>query len=336
MRAARPHHFLGVPRVWEKIQARMEEVAAGSPALRRRIARWARGVGLRGGYAAQRGEPLPRTYGLADRLVFSKVRQRLGLDRARTLVTGAAPISTRTLEFFLSLGMPICDVYGMSECTAITTVATPGHYKIGKSGYVIPGADVRIADDGEICIRGPHVFAGYHDDPAATAAALDADGWLHTGDIGELDADGFLRITDRKKELIITAGGENIAPAYVEGQLKSIGVVSQAVVVGDRRRHLAALLTLDEAKIPRVAEAAGSAARTAVEAAACARFAAHLQREIDLVNSRLARVQTVKRFAVLPRELSIDGGELTPTMKLKRAVIARKYAALIEQLYADG
>jgi len=336
MRDARPHHFLAVPRVWEKIQARMEEAGAAAPALRRRIVKWARGVGLAGGYAAQRGERRPRTFGVADRLVFSKVRKRLGLDRARTLITGAAPISTRTLEFFLSLGLPVCDVYGMSECTAITTIATPERYRTGKAGYVIPGTEVRIASDGEVCVRGPHVFAGYHKDDVATAEALDSDGWLHTGDIGELDSGGFLQITDRKKELIITAGGENIAPAFVEGQLKAIPLVSQAVVVGDRRRHLAALLTLDDTKIAHVAAAIESSARTAEQAARCDKFGAYLRREIDGVNARLARVQSVKRFAVLPRELSIDGDELTPTMKLKRRVIAAKYAEVIEQLYRDG
>ncbi|HXT16085.1 MAG TPA: AMP-binding protein [Gemmatimonadaceae bacterium] len=335
MRDVRPHHFLGVPRVWEKIQAKMEEVGAAAPPLRRRIVQWARKVGLAGGYAMQRGKSRPLMFGLADRLVFSKVRERLGLDRARTLVTGAAPISQRTLEFFLSLGLPICDVYGMSECTAITTVATPQRYRTGTAGYVIPGADVRIADDGEICIRGPHVFAGYHKDAAATAEVIDAGGWLHTGDIGEIDEDGFLRITDRKKEIIITAGGENIAPAYVEGHLKAIPVVNQAIVIGDRRRYLSVLLTLDPAKIPHIASLEGSSARTPEEAAECDHFTAYLRREIDAVNARLARVQTVKRFAVLPAELSVEGGELTPTMKLKRAVIAEKYASVIDTLYID-
>lgn len=336
MRAARPHHFLAVPRVWEKIQAKMEEASSVAPRWQRRIARWARAVGLAGGYAEQRGDAKPLMYAAANRLVFAKVRERLGLDRARTLITGAAPISMRTLEFFLSLGLPIFDLYGMSECTAATTAGTPRRYRTGTAGFVMPGADVRIAHDGEICIRGPHVFPGYHKDPAATADALDVDGWLHTGDIGELDADGFLRITDRKKELIVTAGGENIAPTFVEGQLKSIPVVSQAVVVGDRRRYLVALLALDSAKIPDVAARCGSPARTTAEAGACVRFGAFLQREIDGVNAGLARVQTVKRFAVLPAELTVDGGELTPTMKLKRSVISQKYAPLIEQLYADG
>jgi len=335
LRAARPHHFLAVPRVWEKMQARMEAVGAASPPVRRRIAAWARRIGLAAGYAEQAGRRRPLMYPLARRLVFSKVRKALGLDRARTLLTGAAPISRRTLDFFLSLGLPILEVYGMSECTAVTTCSTPGRYRTGKAGWVIPGTEVRIAPDGEIWVRGPHVCRGYYRDPAATAEAIDADGWLHSGDIGEIDDDGFVQITDRKKELIITAGGENIAPQLVEGHLKSIGVVAQAVVIGDRRRYLSVLLTLDPEKIPAVASATGSPARSAREAAECERFAAYLRGEIDAVNQRLARVQTVKRFAVLPCELSVEGGELTPTMKLKRKVIAQKYAEIIERLYSD-
>ncbi len=335
LRDARPHHFLGVPRVWEKIQAKMEATGANNSTPRRKVVAWARRVGLAGGYADQRGASRPLTYSIADRLVFAKVRERLGLDRARTLITGAAPISTRTLEFFLSLGLPVCEVYGMSECTAVTTFSTPGNYRTGKAGAIIPGTEVRIAEDGEICMRGPHIFKGYHNDPAATADAIDADDWLHSGDIGALDADGFIQVTDRKKELIITAGGENIAPQLVEGQIKSIPVVSQAVVIGDRRRYLSVLLTLDPEKIPSVASLAGSRAGTAEQAAQCERFAAYLQREIEAVNQRLARVQTVKRFAILPAELSIDGGELTPTLKLKRKVITEKYAHVIEQLYRD-
>lgn len=223
----------------------------------------------------------------------------------------------------------------MSECTAVTTFSTPTQYRTGKAGSIIPGTELRIAEDGEICMRGPHIFKGYHNDPAATAEAIDADGWLHSGDIGVLGADGFIQVTDRKKEIIITAGGENIAPQFVEGHLKSIPVVSQAVVVGDRRRHLSALLTLDPEKISSVASVAGSRARTPEEAGRCERFAAYLQREIDAVNQRLARVQTVKRFAILPAELSIDAGELTPTLKLRRKVITEKYAHVIEQLYRD-
>jgi long-subunit acyl-CoA synthetase (AMP-forming) len=335
LRDARPHHFLAVPRVWEKMQSRMEAVGAKSSAIKKRISRWARSIGSESNYALQNGQPGPAMYGLARRLVFSKVRTALGLDRARTLITGAAPISRSTLDFFLSLDLPILEVYGMSECTAITTISTPHRYRTGKAGWVLPGTEVRVAPDGEICIRGPNVFRGYYKDPLETLGTIDNDGWLHSGDIGEIDAEGYVQITDRKKEIIITSGGENIPPALVEGHIKSIDGVTQAVVVGDRRHYLSVLLTLDPEKIPTLASIAGSPARTLQEAAECARFSAHLQREIDAVNQRLARVQTVKRFAILPEELSIDGGELTPTMKVKRKAVHEKYAALIERLYHE-
>lgn len=335
LREVRPHHFLAVPRVWEKMQAKMEAAGASSPKLRKKIVAWARGVGLRAGYARQEGRRPPLATAVANRLVFSKVRATLGLDRARILITGAAPISRNTLDFFLSLGLPICEMYGMSECTAITTISTPDAYRTGMAGRIIPGTEVRIAEDGEICMRGPHIFKGYFGDDDGTAEALDADGWLHSGDVGEIDRDGYVRVTDRKKELIITAGGENIAPALIEGHLKSISVVSQAVLIGDRRRYLSALIALDPEKVARVAATLGSNARTPAEAAECATFSAHLQSEIDAVNQRLARVQTVKRFVVLPAELSIEAGELTATMKVKRKVVAERYASLIEAMYAS-
>jgi long-subunit acyl-CoA synthetase (AMP-forming) len=334
LREIRPSYFVGVPRVWEKIQERMQAAGAASPALRRRIVRWARGLGLKAGYAEQRRGGRPALYPVADKLVFQKVRARLGLERARFLITAAAPISRHTLEFFLSLGMPICELYGLSECTGPTTLSTPEAYRTGKAGRALPGTELRIAEDGEICIRGRHVFKGYFKNPSATAETLDDDGWLHTGDIGTLDAEGFLQITDRKKELIITAGGENVAPQYVEGVLKSIPVVSQAVVVGDRQRYLAVLLTLDAAKVPHVAEQAGSPARDVESAVCCERFTAYLHEEIQRVNGTLARVQTVKRFAVIPNEFTVEGGELTPTMKLRRKVIGEKYREVIERLFA--
>jgi long-subunit acyl-CoA synthetase (AMP-forming) len=217
-----PTTFFGVPRVWEKIQGKIEAAGAANSPLRKRIARWARGVGLRGGYAAQEKKSLPLGYGIANRLVFSKVRSRLGLDRAKLCSTGAAPIARATLEFFLSLGIPILEIYGMSECTGPATVSTRERHRTGKAGVVLPGSEVRIAEDGEVLIRGPHVFKGYLKDDSASREAIDDDGWLHSGDVGTLDPDGFLTITDRKKEILITAGGENVSPLAVESQLSSI------------------------------------------------------------------------------------------------------------------
>jgi len=332
----RPHFFFAVPRVWEKMQAAIQAAGAQAPPLRRKIAAWARDLGLRGGFADQRGERRPLLYPLADRLVFQKVRARLGLDRARVLATSTAPIARDTLEFFLSLGMPLLEVYGMSECTGPTTLSTPDRYRTGSVGWAIPGTDLRIADDGEIQMRGPHVFLGYLKDPTATAETLDSDGWLHSGDIGSLDEEGFLSVTDRKKELIITSGGKNIAPQVLEAKLRKIRVVSQAVVVGDRRKYVTALLTLDPDNLAEATRAAGSPAQSPPEAARCATFRSYLERQVEEVNHDLARYETIKRFAVLPRELSIDGGELTPTLKLKRRVVYERYAREIEGLYAEA
>ena len=329
----RPHFFLGVPRVWEKMQAAIEAKGAEASPLRRRIVAWARGVGLRTGDADQARRARPWSYGLADRVVFSKVRARLGLDRARLIAVSSAPIAKETLDFFQSLGLPIMEAYGMSECTGPATMSLPEKYRLGWAGYAIPGTELALAADGEVVIRGPHVFKGYYKDDAATREAIDSEGWLHSGDVGEIDGAGFLRITDRKKELIITAGGKNIAPQHLEGQLKQIAAVSQAVAIGDRRPYLVALLTLDPARVAAEAERAKSPARTVEEALGCARFRAYLERQIEAVNARLARYETIKKFALLPRELTVEAGELTPTLKLKRRVIHERYRETIEALY---
>jgi long-subunit acyl-CoA synthetase (AMP-forming) len=313
----------------------MAAAGAAAPKVRKKIAAWARKQGLAGGYAEQRGEARPLLYPVAKKVVFDKVRQKLGLDRARVCITSAAPISKDTLEFFLSLGIPILEIYGMSECTGPATYSPPDNYRTGKCGIRLPGAELKIAEDGEICMRGPHVFKGYLKDPEATKNALDADGWLHSGDIGEIDAQGFLQITDRKKDLLITAGGENIAPQVLEGHLKGIPVIAQAVVLGDRRKFLSALVTLDPDRLRTEAEACGSAATTPAEAARCEKFRRHLDKQIQELNGRLARVQTIKKFVILPNELSIEGGELTPTMKVKRKVVNEKYKKEIESIYAE-
>jgi long-subunit acyl-CoA synthetase (AMP-forming) len=327
LREVRPRAFLGVPRVWEKVQAAVQAAAAQASPLQQRLLRWALRKGLQAGEAAQHGGTRPWGHWLAERLVLSKVRRRLGFDQARLLLVSAAPTASETLEFFQSLGMPLMELYGMSECTGPTTVSVPGCYRLGRAGRALPGTELRIAEDGEILIRGPHVFAGYARDEEATREVLDDDGWLHSGDVGELDPEGFLRVTDRKKELIITAGGKNIAPQYLEGRLKQIPGVSQAVAVGDRRPYVVALLTLDPARVAAEAKRAGSPARTAAEAA-------HLEAQVEQVNRSLARYETVKRVALLPRELDVASGELTPTLKLKRRVIAERYREQIEALYA--
>jgi long-subunit acyl-CoA synthetase (AMP-forming) len=333
LREVRPTFFLGVPRVWEKIQAKMVTAGAQNSPLKKKIAAWARKIGLEAGYAEQKGDGKPMFFGLANKLVFSKVREKLGLDRCRMAITSAAPISKSTLEFFLSLGLPIYEVYGMSECTGPATISLPRRYRTGSAGFCIPGAELKIAEDGEVCMRGRHVFKGYYKNDEITAETIDAEGWLHSGDIGTIDDAGFLNITDRKKDILITAGGENIAPQLIEGQLKAIPVVAQAVVVGDRRKYLAALFTLDPEKVLAEAQACGSTATDTESASTCETFHAHLLAQVEGINKTLSRVQTIKRFVMIPGEFTIEGGELTPTMKVKRKVIREKYASQIADLY---
>jgi len=330
-----PTLFVGVPRVWEKIQAKMMAAGAQNLPLKKKIAAWARKKGLEGGYNHQKGKPMPFMYGLAKKLVFSKVREKLGLDRCRLFVSTAAPISMDTLEFFLSLGVPITEVYGMSECTGPGTVSLPEpfKYETGWAGPAVPGTEMSIADDGELLMRGRHVFKGYFKNEAATNETIDPEGWLHSGDVGKIDDRKFLKITDRKKELIITAGGENIPPQVLEGKLKAIPVISQAVVIGDRRKFMTALFTLDPEKVASAAAEAGSPAKTSAEASKCKKFNAYIQGKVEEINKSLARVQAIKKFMILPQELSIEGNELTPTMKLKRRIVNEKYAKEIESMY---
>ena len=334
LREVRPSFFFGVPRVWEKMQAAMQAAGAQSGPLRRRLVAWARRQGLAGGYAEQRGTRPPRLYSLARRLVFDKVRQKLGLDRARLCAVSAAPIGVPTLEFFLALGIPVLEVYGMSECTGPTTSSLPGAYRTGSAGRALPGTELALAPDGEILMRGPHVCLGYFKDPEATREAIDAEGWLHSGDVGELDAEGYLRVTDRKKELLITSGGKNVAPQPIETRLRAIPGVGHAVALGDRRNYITALLTLDSVRLPDVAARSGSPARDLDAAASCPHVRAFLEAEVEAVNRSLARYETVRRFEVLAREFTIDGGELTATLKLRRRVVYQKYADAIERLYS--
>jgi long-subunit acyl-CoA synthetase (AMP-forming) len=334
LREVRPQFFFGVPRVWEKIQAKMQAAGAANPPLRKKLVAWARRVGLAAGYAEQGRGGKPLLLPLAKKLVHSKVRQRLGLDRAVICATSAAPISLDTLEFFLSLGIPIYEVYGMSECTGPATFSVPDRYHTGKAGYAVPGTELQTkGEQGEICMRGPHVFLGYYKNEAATRETLDGEGWLHSGDVGTIDDEGFLKVTDRIKELIITSGGKNIAPQLIEGRLKAIPGIGQAVVLGDRKNYVAALLTVDPERLPGAAAQAGSPAKTPEEAVACPRFRAFVEAQVDAVNGTLARYESVRKHTLLSNQLTVENGELTPTMKLKRRVINQRYAAEIAALY---
>jgi len=330
LKDARPTVMFGVPRIWEKFHAALAGKLAEQTGAKAKLIAWARNVCSEVNAHRDRGEALPRTldvqYRVVRRLVIEKLHAAIGLDRAVELFSGAAPIAADVLAFFASLDLPIKEIYGQSEDTGPTSCNLVGKTKLGTVGPPIPGIEVKLADDGEILIRGPNVFAGYFREPEATAEAL-SDGWLRSGDLGAFDGDGFLSITGRKKEIIITAGGKNIAPKNIEAALKQAPVIAEAVVIGDRRKFLTALITLDEAAARKLAPAGELARAPEIEAA--------VQRQIDEVNRELARVEQIKKFSILSRPFGIDTGELTPTMKLKRKVIAQKYEREISAMYGD-
>jgi long-chain acyl-CoA synthetase len=317
----RPTLLPSVPRVFEKahtaVVAKLDE--ASGP--RRRLADWALGVGRNVSELRQRGEPVPRSlalrHRLADRLVYSKVKERFG-GRLRFGISGGAPLAKEIAEFFHALDIVILEGWGLTECTTAACVNRPRRFRFGTVGPPMPGVEVRTDDDGELLIRSETIFAGYYKDEEATQAVLAEDGWLRSGDVGAIDADGFVAVTDRKKDIIVTAGGKNLAPQNIENALKSSRCISQALVIGDRRPYVAALIAVDEA---------------AVDSAGDVR--ALVQKAVDAANRDLARFEQIKRFAIVEREFSIEEGEMTPTMKLKRRVIEQRYADLIEQLYVS-
>lgn len=339
LREVRPTIFFGVPRVWEKFKARAEASMAAAPPSRQKVLAWARGVATQvhaarlGG--AEPGAALLAQYALAQRLVFSQLKKRIGFDRTHIFATSAAPIGREVLDFFASIDIVLREVYGQSEVTGPTTVNTEGATRLGTLGRPMSGVEVRIATDGEILVRGENVSLGYYKEAQATAELLQ-DGWLHSGDVGELDAQGFLRVTGRKKEIIVTSGGKKTSPAGIEAMLKDIAPVGNALVVGDNRNYLVALLALDP-------EAAASASekhgwpRALADLAKNVAFLAHLRSEIETrVNPKLSRFETIKKFEVLPHDFTIEGGELTSTLKVRRKVAEQKYATTIDRLYSEN
>lgn len=338
IKTSQPTIFFGVPRIWEKFHAGVSAKLRQAAGAKARLLAWARGVASKVHATKNRGAPLPGLlelqYRLAQRLVFSKLREALGLGRVRVCVSGAAPVGPDVLDFFASLDLPIQEIYGQSEDTGPTSFNIPGKTKFGSVGVPLPGVDVRFGDDGEILVKGPNVFLGYYKDPAATAATL-VDGWLHSGDLGVFDAEGFLSITGRKKEILITSGGKNITPKNIEADLKKHPLIAEAVLVGDRRPYLTALLVLDPERLAALAKERGEASPPD-DANGAAYVRKVLDAHVEAVNVHYARVEAVKKYYVLPWPLTIEGGELTPTMKVKRAVVYKRYAAEIEALYAEG
>ena len=333
----RPTVMPSVPRLFEKIHGSVVAAFDETSGPRGAIARWSLGVGRRWSARVQGGGRMPPLlavqHRLADRLVYAKVRERIGFDRLRYANSGAAPLAREIAEFFHALGILIVEGYGLSECTTAATVNERDALRFGTVGRALPGVELRIADDGEILVRSDTIFAGYLKDPEATAAVLDADGWLHTGDVGALDEDGFLTITDRKKDILVTAGGKNVAPQNLENDLKTSKYVSQAIVVGDRRPYVAALITLDEAEVGRWAVEQGIEPRDLASLAGDERVRELIQGVVDEVNLPRSRFEQIKRFALLPRDFSIDAEELTPTLKLRRRAVQEHFAAEIDDLY---
>jgi long-chain acyl-CoA synthetase len=319
----RPTLFPSVPRVYEKVYAAVRGSFDETSGIKGLLVRWALGVGGRVSRLRQAGRALPPVlalqHRLADRLVYSKVKARLG-GNLRVANSGGAPLARDVAEFFHSIDILILEGYGLSEITTAATVNRPDAFRFGTVGKPLPGVEIRIADDGEILIRSETVFAGYYREEDATREVLDADGWVHTGDVGHVDEDGFLVITDRKKDILVTAGGKNVAPQNLEGELKAHRVVSQAIVVGDRRPFVAALVTLDPD-----ATAGLSAAEAERE----------VQEAVDAVNRDRSRYEQIRRFRILPRDFSASHDEVTPTLKLRRKVILDHFASDVAALYGD-
>ena len=332
--AVSPTVMTGVPRVYEKFHARVHEAVAGAPAIRRRLFHWAVGVGLRRSQADLAGRSaslLTRLqHGLAERLVLSKVRGRLG-GRLRFVVSGSAPLSTPIAEFFFAIGIPVAEGYGLTETSPTLTVNPLERPKLGTVGPAIRNVELEIAADGEVLARGPNIMQGYYGKPDATAEVM-RDGWFCTGDIGSLDDDGYLTILDRKKELIVTAGGKNIAPNPIEAELKRSPLVAEAVLIGDRRPYVSALLVPDFAALAAHTGVEGASREEIVERAD---IVARFDEVVERVNSGLARHEQIKRSALLPTEFGIATGELTPTMKVKRRVVAERWSDAIDRLYAS-
>ncbi|MEZ5331546.1 MAG: long-chain fatty acid--CoA ligase [Thermoanaerobaculia bacterium] len=339
MSEVRPHMFVSVPRVYEKVLAKVRERIVSAPALRRKIFHWAERVGRECLEYRLRRERPPGLLGLrlalADRLVFGKIRAALG-GRFDYAVSGGAPLPRDVAEFFWAAGVEIYEGYGLSETSPVLSVNPRGAARLGTVGPPLPGVEIEIAEDGEILARGPNIMRGYYGLPQETAEAVDSEGWLHTGDIGQLDDAGYLMITDRKKEILVNAYGKNVAPAPIENALKASRFIEQAVVIGDRRKFLSALLVPDFEHLLPEARKRGVGTDDRDALLADPEIRRLFEAEVTRVNEDLARYEQIRKFELLPVEFTIEGGEITPTMKIKRRVVTDKYAEQIESLYSEA
>jgi long-chain acyl-CoA synthetase len=332
----RPTLFFSVPRLYERAQTAILEKVADGSAVKRYLFNWAIKVGEKARQYRNSNQDLPfmakKKWNLASKVVFSKIKTKMGLDRAHFMGSAAAPLPATVSRFFGAMGMDIFEMFGQTECTGVCNATIPGKTVPGAVGAPLPGCEVAIAKDGEIVTRGDNVFSGYFKDEAATHEAL-KDGWLYTGDIGHFDKDGYLIITDRKKDIIITAGGKNVTPQNIEVLLKGYSGISQACIVGDTKKYLTCLFTLDANSLPKLCERLGIGALSMEEAAQNESIIAAVQKYVDEVNASLARYETIKHFRILPNDFTIETGELTPTQKMKRQVVKQKYEHIIDSMY---
>jgi len=360
LKEVRPTHFLGVPRIWEKIEEKMRSAGAQAQGIKKSLANWAKKKGLEGTIASQEGKGYPTGWWLANTLVFNKVKVALGLDRCIFAVTGAAPIAKTTLDYFSSLNLPLHEVYGMSESTGAISINTIERTRTGTVGCPIKGIEVKLDNPdaeghGEIIFRGRNQFSGYLKNDKETGETIDANGFIHTGDVGKFDKDGFLSITGRIKELIITAGGENIPPVLIEDELKKqLSIISNAMLIGDKRKFLSCLITLKmetdkEAKegayqfsdnlAPQVIkeiEAAGSQAKTIQDALKDDKLREFIQAGVDRYNKvATSAAQRIQKFALIEKDFTLETGELTPTLKLKRKIVSKQYEVIIDKFYEE-
>ena len=336
LKEVQPTVFFGVPRVWEKMQAAIETKLATATGFKAHLARWAMRVGRAWHERDLAGQPvgpwLSLQKGLAKRLVYRKVQAALGFQHARILSSGAAPIAPESLKFFTGFDLVIRELYGQSEVSGPSTMNLEGATRMGSVGKIVPGMEIRVAEDGELLVRGPNVFKGYMGQAEATAETMQED-WLLTGDLGHVDEDGYVYVTGRKKDLIITSGGKNISPSNIEASLMETHLIEHAVVCGDGRNYLAALVTLDAAALEAFARRAGLPDTASL--LNHPQVLQEVQAEIDRVNGRLTRVCQVRKFAILPQTLTVEAGELTPTLKVKRKTVMDRQRALIDAMYAN-
>ncbi len=334
LREVRPTVFFAVPRIWEKLMSGVEVRMTRADSLKRLAYRWAAVQGRQSAPRRLENRPVGLVPNLAYLSVLRSLKQKLGLDRARFVLSGSAPIAPSVLEFFHGLGVPIREGYGQTEGAAAATIHQGYPIKLGTVGQALPGIDIRIAEDGEILLRGDNIFLGYHKDPKATQDTM-RDGWLHTGDIGELDADGHLKITGRKKDIFITAAGKNIAPAFIENKLKASSFINDAVLIGDAKKFLTALVIIDEDNVIEWAQSRKIPFTTYTDLTQSDAVVALIESELETVNKTLARAEQVKKFRILPKKLAQEDGDVTPTLKVKRASVLGAYAHLIQEMYAS-